>query len=74
MYVHCNNCHHEWECTSEDERECDWCGGESYILEDKTPLEKMTENVDNIMVRLKKLNNPLADRIFKKITEHPKKK
>lgn len=74
MYVHCNECHHEWECTNEDERECDWCGGDSYSLEDETSLEKMALNVDDVIVNLQKLNNPLADRIIKKISEHPKKK
>ncbi len=71
MYVHCNDCHHEWECANEDGRECDWCGGGSYILEDETPLEKF--NVNDVIVNLKKLNNPLADRIIRKISDHPKK-
>jgi hypothetical protein len=26
---------------------CDWCGGDTYVLEKKTPLEKMCEG-DNI--------------------------
>ena len=73
MYVHCNECQHEWECTDEDGRKCDWCGGESYILEDETPLEKML-SINDVLVNLKKLNNPLADRIIKKISDHPKKK
>jgi rRNA maturation endonuclease Nob1 len=27
---HCQKCHHEWE--EFDQRNCDWCGGESYLL------------------------------------------
>jgi hypothetical protein len=37
---HCNKCHHEWEGTK-DMNMCTWCGTESYILEEQTPLEKM---------------------------------
>ena len=71
MYVHCNDCHHEWECTNEDDRKCEWCGGGSYILESESPLEKF--NVNDVIVNLKKLNNPLANRIIRKLSEHPKK-
>lgn len=35
--LHCTECHHEWE-SSEDEEECDWCGGDSYMLDKNTPL------------------------------------
>lgn len=37
--LHCNECHHEWEATSKGEK-CDWCGADSYVLEEKTALEK----------------------------------
>jgi NAD-dependent SIR2 family protein deacetylase len=59
-YFHCNSCHHEFEgypekkgaeCTNP---KCDWCGGDSYILEEKTPLEKMCEG-DTIEKMLKEL-------------------
>jgi len=69
MYVHCNECHHEWECTSGDDRECEWCGGGSYILESEIPLIPK----DDVLTSLSKLNNPYADRIIRKITDHPKK-
>ncbi len=38
-YLHCDDCHHEWEsCLGSV---CDWCGGKSHVLEKVTPLEKM---------------------------------
>ena len=40
-YVGCIKCHHEFE-GNKDEK-CDWCGGESKVLENKTPLENMVE-------------------------------
>ena len=36
---HCKKCHHEWEAPQVTE-DCDWCGGESYILQQETPLEE----------------------------------
>jgi len=47
-YRHCNKCHHEWEGGKDDEI-CDWCGGDSYILEDETPVEKMIKNIKEIL-------------------------
>lgn len=57
---HCNDCHHEFEfipqfdysvgddwsiLLKEVERpKCDWCGGDTYVLQDKTPLEKMFDD------------------------------
>lgn len=44
---HCKDCHHEWE---EIKRwrmpKCEWCGGDSYVLEEETPLEKMCNDLD----------------------------
>jgi len=73
-YVHCDNCHHEWECagSSKSDRECDWCGGGSYILESDTPLAKMMLNVEDIINNLQKMNNPLADKVIKKILKKKK--
>jgi len=68
MYVHCIKCHHEWECTSEDNRICDWCGGDFYNLEE-TPLT----GINDIILNLKNLNNPFADKIIEKIKKYPKK-
>ena len=25
---------------------CEWCGGDSYVLEEETPLEKMCNDLD----------------------------
>ena len=53
-YYHCNKCHHEFESFPEKRGaecvnpSCDWCGGDSYILEDETPLEKMMNHIDEI--------------------------
>jgi len=65
MYVHCNECHHEWECTSKDEL-CDWCGGGFYILE---PTPTRTSIID-VYLKLKKLKNTYADKIIEKIKKH----
>ena len=37
--MHCNKCHHEWEGSKRSK--CDWCSSKGYILEEKTPLEKL---------------------------------
>jgi len=40
--MHCMECHHEWESTSQKSL-CDWCGAGGYVLKSKTDLEKMLE-------------------------------
>jgi tRNA G26 N,N-dimethylase Trm1 len=72
--VHCNKCHHEWECAtnSESDRKCDWCGGDSYILTDDTPLSNMMKT--NIIEKLLEMNNPYADKIVDKMIKVSKKK
>jgi hypothetical protein len=43
-YVHCSQCHHEWE-TSDCQSRCDWCGAPAgKILEKRTPLEKYIQD------------------------------
>ena len=37
--MHCMECHHEWESTS-NKSLCDWCGAGGYILEKQTSLDK----------------------------------
>ena len=38
----CSKCQHEWEGQKTDY--CDWCNAsDPYILEEKTPLEKMLD-------------------------------
>jgi len=47
---HCKNCHHEWPSTFKNS--CDWCGGDSYILEEVTSFEEfinfLSENLEEI--------------------------
>jgi len=48
-YYKCCSCHHEWERIPENKYVnvlCDWCGSPSYILEEKTPLEKMVDDIE----------------------------
>ena len=53
-YYHCKKCQHEWE--DSQSRPCSWCGcKENYILEEKTPLEKMVENTDELLEKLKEI-------------------
>jgi signal recognition particle subunit SEC65 len=53
-YFHCNKCHHEFEAYPEKKGtecvnpRCDWCGGDSYILEENTPLENTMKNIDEL--------------------------
>ena len=42
--MHCMDCHHEWESTS-DNSLCGWCGGGAYVLDPKTPLEKFCDDL-----------------------------
>lgn len=47
----CCCCHHEFDYIpyeTEDKRNklCDWCGAPTYILEEKTPLEKFAIDVE----------------------------
>ncbi len=70
MYVHCNKCHHEWECTDEDGRKCDWCGGGSYILGGAPTL--LEYNLEETITKLRKMNNPLADKVIDKILRNLK--
>lgn len=42
---HCKKCHHEWEGSKTEEPKCDWCGAGGFIIEDKTPVEKMVDKM-----------------------------
>lgn len=58
-HYHCRKCHHEFEYIpfDEDDLKCDWCGADRpRVLEEKTPLEKMCENADQILENLKNGN------------------
>lgn len=39
---HCKKCHHEWETAN---MKCDWCGADSYVLEEVTPFEQFIEEL-----------------------------
>lgn len=48
-YVHCSNCHHEWETTDLDET-CSWCKASiGRVLEEETPLEKTIDHFTKII-------------------------
>lgn len=36
--LHCKDCHHEWPW-HEDKGKCQWCGGDSYVLETLEPWD-----------------------------------
>jgi hypothetical protein len=51
-YFHCDKCHHEFEgypekrgteCTAP---KCDWCHAGSHMIEEKTPLEQMGDEIE----------------------------
>jgi DNA-directed RNA polymerase subunit RPC12/RpoP len=55
-YYHCVNCSHEFESPKRYRVKCDWCGSrEILVLEEKTPLEKMCENIPELLEKLKSL-------------------
>ena len=37
--LHCLQCHHEWEGGRYSK--CDWCGVNGYVIEEKTPMERV---------------------------------
>ena len=41
--LHCYGCHHEWEGTNKSK--CDWCEGDSYVLEEVTPFELFIKSI-----------------------------
>lgn len=72
IYVHCNECDHEWECTEDNDRTCDWCGGSCYILESDTHTH-IIKTTEEVITDLEKLNNPLSMRIIEKLKKHGNK-
>jgi len=46
-YWKCSSCHHEFESGKREKVPlCDWCGAPAYILEEKTPLENMCDDIE----------------------------
>ena len=78
IYVHCKGCDHEWECTNNDKdsRICNWCGGDSYILEGEISTSEILKMVGitnkDVIQNLEELNNKYADKVIKKIKKHSK--
>lgn len=55
-YYHCRKCHHEFEYIqyADEEIKCDWCKANNpNVLEEQTPLEKLCENIPELIERLK---------------------
>ncbi len=44
-WLHCSNCHHEY-YGSDHKEICDWCNSTGYIIEEKTSLETMCEDIE----------------------------
>jgi len=53
-YYHCDKCHHEFEhipyTKTEKAPKCDWCGADSSMIEEQTPLEKMSYEIEKMGV------------------------
>jgi transcription elongation factor Elf1 len=53
---HCDNCHHEFESYSVEKGvkvkapKCDWCGAGSHMIEEKTPMERMCDEIEKMGV------------------------
>ena len=48
-YLHCSNCHHEYEAIDENET-CNWCGSHGYVLEKETPLESLLKEISEMKI------------------------
>ena len=47
----CEKCQHEWEAISR--HLCDWCGGESYMLDKKTQSNGLIDQLNDIQDEMK---------------------
>ena len=54
-YLKCTKCHHELE--GKENEKCNWCGADTRVLEEKTPLEKLCSDPDKIIKMLKELTD-----------------
>lgn len=68
--LHCSNCHHEYEGIDYKEI-CDWCGSPGYIIDEKTPVEKMCEEIEKTGVHnwLDNIKKEIKDE--KNLDNHP---
>lgn len=55
-FLGCKKCHHEWEGSQGDD--CAWCEGDSYVLEEQTPLEKLFKEISK---EATKMNHVIKD-------------
>ena len=48
--LHCSNCHHEYTSYNDDWEHdlCDWCGSTPYMLKERTELEDMAYEMDEM--------------------------
>jgi hypothetical protein len=88
MYVHCNECHHEWECTNKDRKsgcknkgsKCDFINttrrcnwcGGGSYILENDPNTNFIDGVNGVLLKLEKMNNPYADKIIKKLIKKKK--
>lgn len=69
-YYHCKCCDHEWQ--SDTKQLCDWCGGESFILEGETPPnDSLRESIVNI--NIDEIKNNFVKEVVKKLKKNMKK-
>lgn len=55
---HCIKCHHEWESVK-TETKCEWCDGDSYMINEVTPLEKFISGVAELIRKIEKKKNEM---------------
>ena len=71
--LHCKECHHEWEGMPDEK--CDWCGAESFTLEEQTPLDKLLADKENLARLVNKLIKEWGEednlKFFSKQMEQP---
>ena len=53
-YLGCTKCHHEFE--GDKDRKCNWCGADTTVLEEQTPLEKLCSDPNKIIKILQEIN------------------
>ena len=55
---HCVKCHHEWEGYGKGLTPiCDWCGAHGFIIEEKTSMELMMDEMEKVDYNIEKFLN-----------------